>query len=178
MNSINEQQPEDNEKNLTGEEAAKKIKDLAEKAKTCFFCTDIKTGKPFASRPMSLQKVDEKGVCWFLSASDSHTNEQIQADAHVQLLFQGSDYSDFLTLYGTAAISTDKQKINELWEPTYKTWFTEGKDDPRITVISVTPEDGYYWDTKHGQFVAFAKRMVGAMVGKTLDDSIEGKVKV
>ena len=27
-------------------------------------------------------------------------------------------------------------------------WFTEGVRDPRITVIKVTPEDGYYWDTK------------------------------
>ena len=26
--------------------------------------------------------------------------------------------------------------------------------DPRITVIKVTPSDGYYWDTKHGNAVA------------------------
>ena len=58
-----------------------------------------------------------------------------------------------------------------------KTWFTEGKDDPRITVIKFTPEEGYYWDTKHGQVVAFAKQMIGAALGKTLDDSIEGELK-
>jgi hypothetical protein len=59
-----------------------------------------------------------------------------------------------------------------------KVWFTEGIDDPRITVIRVTPSEGYYWDTKHGALVAGVKMMIGAMIGKTLDDSIEGKIKL
>jgi general stress protein 26 len=59
-----------------------------------------------------------------------------------------------------------------------KTWFTEGKDDPRITVIQVTPTDGYYWDTKHGNFIAGIKILIGAATGKTLDDSVEGTVRV
>jgi len=59
-----------------------------------------------------------------------------------------------------------------------KTWFTGGLDDPRITAIEVEPLDGYYWDTKHNVAVAFAKMAVGAMTGKTLDDSIEGKLRV
>src|SRR5688572_16537103 len=99
MNSINQQQPEDNKQNLSKEEAAKKIKELADSSKTCFLCTDIKSGKAFATRPMAVQEVDEEGNIWFLSASDSHQNEHINADPHVQLLFKGSDYSEFLSLY-------------------------------------------------------------------------------
>ncbi|HWA98661.1 MAG TPA: pyridoxamine 5'-phosphate oxidase family protein, partial [Pirellulales bacterium] len=59
-----------------------------------------------------------------------------------------------------------------------RTWFTQGVDDPRITVIKFVPQEGYYWDTKHGQFVAGVKMLIGAMTGKTLDDSIEGKLRV
>ncbi len=55
-----------------------------------------------------------------------------------------------------------------------RTWFTGGIEDPRITVIKVSPTEGYYWDTKHGQFVAGMKMLLGAAIGKTLDDSIEG----
>jgi general stress protein 26 len=68
--------------------------------------------------------------------------------------------------------------IKELWEPIIKTWFTEGVDDPRITVIKVETQEGYYWDTKHGNAVAFIKMAAGAIMGKTLDDSIEGRVDV
>ena len=178
MDSINSNQPEENKKDLAGSEAGVKILELAKKAKTCFFCTELGTGQAFSTRPMSVQKVDENGTCWFLSSIDSHKNVHIERDPLVQLLFQGSDYSDFLSFYGTATISQDKEKIKELWEPILKTWFTEGIDDPRITVIEVTPQDGYYWDTKHAQIVAFAKRVVGAVLGKTLDDSIEGKLEV
>lgn len=176
MNSINEQQPEENFKDLRGTEALKKIKELTDKASTCFFCTDIHTGKAFATRPMAVQKVDDNGNFWFLSADDSHKNVEATDDSSVQLLFQGSDYSDFLNIYGTAVISKDKVKIEELWKPILKTWFTEGKDDPRITVIKVEPSEGYYWDTKHNRAIGLLKRAAGAIMGETLDDSIEGNL--
>jgi len=177
MDSINKEQPEDNYQDLRGEEATQKIKELVKKANVCFFCSAIKTGQDFNTRPMSVQKLDDEGNLWFLSAKDSHKNKELKSDDHVQLLFQGSSYSDFLNLYGKATISTDKEKIKELWEPILKTWFTDGIDDQRITVIKVEPEKGYYWDTKHNMAVGMIKRVAGALMGKTLDDSIEGKIK-
>jgi len=178
MDSINKQQPEENYKDLHGLEAGKKIKELAGKNDTCFFCTGIATGKPITVRPMSVQKMDEDGNFWFLSANDSHKNQDIQSDHNVQLLFQGSGHSDFLSIYGAATISTNKELIKELWEPLLKTWFTEGVDDPRITVIKVETKEGYYWDNKHGDAIALVKMAAGAIMGKTLDDSIEGQLKV
>ena len=41
MDSINKNQKEDNFENLHGPEAVKKIKDLADKAGSCFFCTKL-----------------------------------------------------------------------------------------------------------------------------------------
>jgi len=178
MNSINQQQIEENIKNLEGSEAVEKIRELVGKTSTCFFCSNIKAGIPFSTRPMSVQKVDDEGNLWFLSADDSHKDHELKTDPFVQLLFQGSAHSDFLNLYGIATANQDKQKIEELWEPLMKTWFTEGKDDPRISVIKVEPSEAYYWDNKHGNAVAFLKMMVGAAIGKTLDDSIEGKLDV
>lgn len=178
MDSINQQQPEDNYKDLFGEEAKKKIKELAESAKTCFFCTAIEPDKPFSTRPMAVQKVDEDGNFWFLSAIDSNKNQEVENNHDVQLLFQGSSYSDFLNIYGKATITQDKEKIKELWDPSIKTWFTEGVDDPRISVIKVEPQNGYYWDTKHSMPIAMIKRLAGAAIGKTIDDSIEGELKV
>lgn len=177
MNSINQQQPEDNREDMQGTEAIKKMRELTDKAKTCFFCTRASSGLPFDVRPMSVQKLDDDGTFWFLSADDSHKNAELEQDPTVQLLFQGSAHSDFLSVQGRATISRDKEKIKELWEPIIKTWFTGGVDDPRITVIKVVPESGYYWDNKHGDFVAGIKMLYGAAVGKTLDDSIEGTLQ-
>lgn len=178
MDSINKNQPEENYENLYGKEGVEKIKTLIGKSSTCFFCSDIKSNQSFDTRPMAVQKTDEEGNLWFLSSSDSKKNEEIKKDPFVQLLFQGSDYADFLSIYGKAEISTDPVIIKNLWKPILKTWFTEGEDDPRITVIKVTPEESYYWDTKHNMAVGLIKRLVGAAIGKTLDDSIEGDIRI
>ena len=178
MDSINQQQPEENHADLTGAPAIAKVQELVKQAPTCFFCTAIETGKPAATRPMAVQTVDAEGTLWFLSATDSHKNAELARDPNVQLMFAGSAHSDFLMIYGTATISTDPAKIKELWEPLLKVWFTEGEHDPRISVISVVPKTGYYWDTKHNRAIVFAKLIDGAVTGKTFDDSIEGTLRV
>ena len=156
----------------------RKIQQAVKDADTCFFCTGKAIGPSGGARPMNVRQVDDQGNLWFLSASDSHKNAELAADPVVKLYFQGSAHSDFLFLTGSATISRDAAKIKELWNFILKTWFTEGEDDPRITVIKVVPTEAYYWDTKHGKAVAGAKMLVGAVIGKTLDDSIEGKIRV
>lgn len=177
MDSINKNQPEQNHEDLFRADAISKIKELVDKANSCFFCTNP-IGESIGTRPMSVQKIDDTGAIWFLSPNDSHKNADINSSNDVKLYFRGSTHSDFLYLQGRATITTDKAIIKELWEPLLKAWFTEGENDPRISAIKVTPTAGYYWDTKHGNAVAFLKTIVGAMTGTTLDDSIEGSLKV
>jgi len=178
MNSINQNQPEHNRENLDQQEAIEKIKALIAQSDVCFFCTEPATGPSAGVRPMSIQQVDDEGNLWIMSANDSHTNEEIALDSRVKLYFQGSKHSDFLYLTAEASISNDRDKIKELWKPLMKTWFTEGENDPRISLLKIVPSSGYYWDNKHGNMVAGIKMMIGAAIGKTFDDSIEGKLKV
>ena len=175
-NSIDREQPETNHADLHGPAAVDRIKSTVKQSDTCFFCTRVSSGGADSARPMSVQRVDDNGDLWFLSAVDSHKNADITRDDAVTLYFQGSKHSDFLQLTGTATVTQDKAVIRELWEPIVKTWFTQGIDDPRITAIRVRPSSGYYWDNKHGNVVAGVKMLIGAAIGKTLDDSIQGRV--
>lgn len=178
MNSINARQPEENHRDLIGRAALDKITELVHSAKSCFFSTMVGTPGPHPARPMNVRDIDDAGDLWFLSASDSHKNRELREDPTVRLFFQGSPHTDFLELTGRASIEPDRSRVAELWEPILKTWFTGGMDDPRITVIRVTPTGGYYWDTKHGMMVAGVKMVIGAAIGRTLDDSIEGHVRI
>ena len=178
MNSIDRNQPEDNYEDLRGQDAVKKIKEMVEQAENCFFCSAVAMGDSGGDRPMNVRQVDDEGNLWFLSASDSRKNQELALDRSVKLYFQGSKHSDFMQINGEASISRDPEKIEELWSPLVQTWFTEGKDDPRITVIKVTPTEGYYWDTKHNTAVASVKMLIGAALRKTMDDSIQGKLDV
>ncbi len=130
MDSIDRNRLEDHLEDLQGPDAVKKIKEMVEQSQTCFFCSAVVTGESNGDRPMSVMQVDDEGQLWFLSAKDSRKNQELSIDPSVKLYFQGSKHADFMQLIGTAAITTDRKKIKELWSPIAKTWFTEGVDDP------------------------------------------------
>lgn len=178
MDSINQNQPEKNREDLSGSAALEKIKQIVEQAENCFFCTTTPLNGGEPARPMNVRQVDAQGNLWFLSASDSHKNDELRRNSQVTLYFQAGKHSEFLQLQGRATVTTERAKIQELWEPVLRTWFTGGVDDPRLTAIQVRPISGYYWDTKHGDLVAGVKMVIGAALSKTLDDSIEGTLKV
>ncbi len=164
-------------KNLSNEEAVAKLKKLAESIRICMFCTDL-SHIPFSTRPMSVQEVDESGNIWFLSGADSNKNFEIKQDEEVQLLFANPSSTDYINVFGKAFIYKDKNTIENKWSPMAKAWFSEGKDDPNLTVIRVQPDYTYYWDTKSDKMISMLKIAVGAVIGKPLDDGIEGKLSI
>jgi Pyridoxamine 5'-phosphate oxidase like len=62
--------------------------------------------------------------------------------------------------------------------PNAKAWIREVKDDPAISLIKVTPREGYYWETKNNKMVSLIKIAAAIVTGKTMDDGIEGKLQV
>lgn len=167
----------DHIRDYSGEEAIKKLKELAEKARTCMFTTLTDT-RPLPTRPMALQAVDEQGVFYFFSTATSNKNYEIQNDPYVQLFFENNGHGEYLSVYGKAVVSRDKEKISELWTNLAKVWFPGGQDDPDLTLISITPESCSYWDTKHNRMVQLLKLVASLATGKTMDDGVEGKLEV
>ncbi|RYG00445.1 MAG: general stress protein [Chitinophagaceae bacterium] len=164
-------------KNLFNEDGVKKLQDIAKDADICLFATDL-SSLPISARPMSTQKVDENGTIWFLSSRSSSQNSDIRNDSRVQLFYSHKGSAEYLSVYGEAEIIQDKTLAEELWTPIAKAWFTEGVDDPELTIIKVEPSDAYYWDTKNNKAVSLLKIIAGAVTGKTMDDGVKGKITV
>lgn len=162
--------------NLTGNEASKKLKDIAENVGTCFFTT--KVGEHANSRPMAIQKVESDGSLWFISAVDSHKNKEILEDEKVHLYFMNNSRYEYVFIKGNATISQDKALIEKYWSAFANAWF-DGKDDPRVSVIKIVPYDGYYYETKDNKIFALLKMSFNAITGvKTEDGGVEGSLKV
>src|ERR1700744_973330 len=103
-------------KDLENIAAVEKIQEFVRQNATCLFCTSIRTGAPFMTRPMAAQLVDEAGNIWFLSPKDSDKNSEIRQDDAVQLLFGGDGHTRFLSLFGHAELVHDQRRIEELWQ--------------------------------------------------------------
>lgn len=164
-------------KNLYDEKAIEKLKELVKHNSICMFATKLDEA-PFETRPMSVAQVDDEGVLWFLSAKSSRKNHEIVTDPRVQLFFANVSDQEYLTIYGNAAETNNEQKIKELWTPIAKAWFTEGVDDPDISAVRVTPQDGFYWDTKSGRMISLLKILASAVTGKTIEEGVHGKLTV
>jgi len=169
---------ENHHQDLVGEDAVRKIRDFVDSSPGCFFCTSDVDGGPGDARPMTALQVDTLGNLWFVSASDSLKNLELAAEPSATLYFQGAGNAEYMHLEGIATVLRDPVKLKELWSFTMKTWFAGGEDDPRITLIKFAPTYGYYWDTRHGRAVASVKMLLGAVLGKPLDDSVEGRLDV
>lgn len=143
------------------------------------FCTDLTT-LPITARPMSVRETDEEGNLWFLSSADSHKNFEISEDNRVQLLFMNNTDYEYLSVFGKAFIYKNKSLIEEKWTPIANAWFEDGKEDPKVSVIRVTPDETYYWDTKAGKVVSFLSFAAAAITGKKTDnsDGVEGNLHI
>jgi len=164
------------ERDLVRAEAVEQIRRIASD-QTAMLCTFPEPGR-MKTRPMATLAIDPDGTLWFLSSRFSDKNREIEANPTVQLVYSNPAKSEFLSVDGLATISRDPSKIDALWTPIARNWFPDGRDDPGITLISVLPVSGYYWDTRNNRAVQLLKIAIGAVTGLALDDGIEGSLKV
>lgn len=161
---------------LAGKEAIEKIKSIAESAGTCFFSTNLKVETN--TRPMALQEVDDDGNLWFLSDVTSQKNRDIENDPIVELYFMNNSKYEYIFFKAKATISRDKALIEKYWTNFANAWF-DGKDDPNVSVIKVSPTDGYYYETKENKIIAMSKMLFAAATGSKIEDGgVEGNLYV
>jgi len=167
-----------NTENLNNKEAIYKLKSLVNDIMICLFCTDLKTDDGATCCPMSAIKVCDQGNVWFFSEKSSDKNKAISKDKNVQLFFSHPGKGSYLVLNGEAEIIVDKTTIEELWTPTAKIWFKEGKDDPNISVIKVKPVTAYYWDTDGNRMINLLKMVASVVTGSNLITGKEGAINI
>jgi len=164
--------------NLNNKEAIDKLKQLVEDIDVCLFCTNINKDDGETCRPMSSQKVCEEGNIWFFSEVGSVKNREIELDNHVRLFYSHPGKDSYLIVNGKAELVFDQATIEELWNPAIKAWFPEGKDDPNISVVKVSPSSGYYWDTKGSKMINFIRMVASVASGKNILKGNEGSISI
>lgn len=162
--------------NLQHEEAVEKLRDLVDKIDIGMVCTFVPESDYPHAVPMSRQEVDENGSIWFLFSSESDTHQNLQRNRKVSLLYADVRDYNFLSINGIAEISQDQARIDKYWNKMVAVWFEKGREDPRIRLLKVTPEDAHYWDNKTNKLVTFLKMVTSAVSGESLDIGRKGEL--
>jgi len=157
------------------DKAIEKLIDLTD-GKTCMFCTYADSFDVQGS-PMSTIKTDKNGHIWFLSDKTAERHDHLVGRSHADLFYMNSDRS-YCSVKGEVKVHSDRQSIEELWSPMAGAWFEKGKEDPRVSVLEVIPNEAFYWDTKSNRFVSFLKITAAAATGAEPEIGEKGDLKL
>ena len=124
------------------QESIEKLKGLTESIDFAMLTTFA--NNKLRSRPMSTQEMDENGNLWFFTSEDTHKVEEIEANPQVNVAYSKPDDNTYVSVSGTASVSKDRAKIEELWSEIYKAWFPKGLDDPKLCLLKIQVEEAEY----------------------------------
>lgn len=156
------------------------FKDILKAFDDAMLTTETIAGRPHA-RPMRIAEVTDDCDVWFSTSKYSGKIDEIKLHPQVAITMQGG--GKFLSLTGTAEVSEDRRKIEELWSDGWKIWFPEGKNDPSIALIKVNANHGAYWDMSGSNRLRFVYEagkawFTGEEVDKEAMEEMSGEVKL
>jgi general stress protein 26 len=105
------------------------------------------------STPMGMQDFEEPGTTWFLTERDTDKVRAIEADPRVNVSY--SSKAGWVSLSGTARVSQDRQKLEELWDASAGAFMSGGPDDPSNVLLEIDGATAEYWESPGKVSAAF-----------------------
>lgn len=118
------------------------------------------------ARPMTAQLEEDywtdegyRGPIWFFTSTDNELFRSIGPGARAMAHFVSKGHDIWATVHGNLSQSQDRTTIDRLWNRFVAAWY-EGKDDPRIALIRLDPENAEIW-VDASSIVAGIKMLMG-----------------
>ena len=148
---------------------------LIEKIETAMLTTRRPDGR-LVSRPMATQTRDPVADLWFVTDIESNKLDELEHDSHVNLGYFDTRSWEWVSVSGTASISTDRARIRSLYQPDWKAWFGKidevrdgGPDDPRLALILVDADTVIYMKREKSKPVVLFEVAKGMLTGSKPD---------
>ena len=82
---------------------------------------------------------------WFFTRSETDLARAVGQGAPASFILQAKDQNLQAVITGAAALSRDAAAIDRYWGPMVAAWFSDGKDDPSLTLIRLDAERAELW---------------------------------
>lgn len=141
-------------------EAMGRFREILSKFDTAMLITR-RPGIEFHGRPMAIAQIESDGTLWFVTSIDAPKLMELATDPYALVCMQSS--SRFVTVNGKIDIVRDQKKIEQLWRESFRMWF-DGKQDPKMVLLRLTPFEGEYWDQSGIRGLKYAFKAAKAIV--------------
>ena len=123
------------------------------------------------TRPMTAQlEHEERGPIWFFTSTDNGLVRQLDAPRRAVAAFAAKGHSLFASIGGQLVVDTDRAVVERLWNPFVAAWY-EGKDDPRLALLRLDPDQGEVW-LNENNLLAGVKMLMGIDPKKDYQDKV------
>jgi len=112
------------------------------------------------AQPMTAFFEGEHGPIWFFTTRDNGLVEKLTQSHHAIANYVAKGHGLFATLHGRLTIDNDRATIDRLWNPHIAAWYEQGKDDPKLALLRLDPENAEIW-LNGSSFGAAIKRLIG-----------------
>jgi general stress protein 26 len=126
------------------------------------------------SRPMATQEKRPRVDFWFVTSTETHKVDEVQAQPEVNLAYYNNKSREWVSVSGTARIVNDRDLIRTLYEPKWKAWFADeggvrngGPNDPRLVLIEVEAHEATYLKSDAPRAVQLFKVAKALVTGDT-----------
>jgi general stress protein 26 len=128
------------------------------------------------SRPMATQKREPGVDVWFVTDIETGKIDELVTDPNVALAYYNVKSWEWVSVSGTATISTDREMIRQLYKPDWKAWFGDeggsrdgGPDDPRLALILIDATSVVYGKRNKPKPLALFEVVKGMVTGSEPD---------
>lgn len=114
----------------------------------CGMLTTVDQNGNLHSCPMCRSgEISSDGALWFFTYAHSQKVIDIQHNQQVNVSFTSPEKQRYISVSGTAQLVTDRNKMQEKWQPELHTWLPKGLDEPDIILLKVNVHQVDHWDS-------------------------------
>jgi general stress protein 26 len=162
----------------TGSTENKRVEELyalIESIETAMLTTRRTDGR-LVSRPMATQERAPVADLWFVADIESDKMTELENDPNINLAYFDTGSYEWVSVSGTARISSDRETIRSLYKPDWRAWFGEidevrdgGPDDPRLGLILVDADSVIYMKQEKSKPMVLFEVAKGMITGDAPD---------
>ena len=108
--------------------------------------TTVDADGRLSSKPMYLLEHDAQGQFWFFTQSPADMLDPSEPYRRANLAFSAEGSSRYVSVSCVGEIVHDRQRIEELWTPMARPWFSEGADSPDLACLRFVPIRAELWE--------------------------------
>jgi general stress protein 26/nucleotide-binding universal stress UspA family protein len=105
------------------------------------------------SRPTAAHAAGFDRELWFFTHAHTYKVENGERDQPVNISYADPDKEHYVSISGIGRLVQDRRKIEELWDPLYEDWFSQGLADRDLALLRVSIEEVEYWDVSESLMV-------------------------